>query len=240
MSICINNDLIWISIPRCASTSIENSLQNTENLDIKYPGTYERFFFKKGLHVHLRLKTMYNFFGKKETICITRNWFDRWLSGLEHMWWEMISSKNFPVIPWEEIDNDWIYQNITSEYVNAIYTINRNVEKDDDIELWKVKEKWNNYFVMPEFIDQRRNRFFPTVLLSEKYWKENIKCTYEFDIKEIDKFESFISKRYNVDFKLLKLNSYEKLPNKIVKDEKLKNWVWNNFEKPFITTDKLI
>jgi hypothetical protein len=240
MSICINDNLIWISIPRCASTSIEHSLQQSKQLNIKYPNNFQNFFFNKGLHVHLQLNMLYNSFGRKETICITRNWFDRWISGLEHMWVEMESDGNIPIIKWEKIDNNWIYKNFTQEYINAIYTIDRNLEKDINFELWEIKEKWNNFFVNPKYIKEQKNRFYPTVLLSENYWKENNKCTYEFDMNEIDKFEKFISNRYDIDFKMLTLNSYKKIPNKINKNDELKNWVWENFEKRFEKRNQLI
>jgi len=43
-----------------------------------------------------------------------------------------------------------------------------------------------------------------------------------------------------MEFKLEKLNASNKLSNKIVKDNTLKNWVWENFEKRFERRNELI
>jgi hypothetical protein len=66
------------------------------------------------------------------------------------------------------------------------------------------------------------------------------RSTYEFDIKELHKFEEFIQKRYGVSFKLKHLNSTPKVKNKIVINDELKNHLWNVFEKPFERTNKLL
>jgi hypothetical protein len=78
------------------------------------------------------------------------------------------------------------------------------------------------------------------VLQSENHWKENQPSTYEFDIKEIHKFEEFIEKRYGVSFKIPHLNSTPKIKNKIEINDELKNYLWNVFEKPFEKRNSLI
>jgi hypothetical protein len=232
MSICINDELIWVSIPRCASTSIEDALLNSK-LNCKYPYNYKETYYDKGLHLHLEVERLYNEFGQKETICIKRNWFDRWVASLEYMWSSMVVDELQPVINWEDIDNEWIYTNFTKEYVDTIYSIDRVLQINSDIELFRIKDKYSFYFCNIKQHPHSKLFFYPGVLLSQNMWKQNKKCTYEFDFKELDKFEDFIKTRYNVDFKLPNLNSYQKTPNKIIKDDILKNWVWENFEKRF-------
>ena len=78
------------------------------------------------------------------------------------------------------------------------------------------------------------------VLKSQLYWVDNSKCTYEFNINEIEKFENFISNRYNIEFKVGKFNKGKYKKNQIVKDEKLKQWVWDNFEKRFEKRNSII
>jgi hypothetical protein len=86
-------------------------------------------------------------------------------------------------------------------------------------------------------------RFLWIVLVSQNYWKSNKPCTYQFNINELDKFKMFIKDRYDVDIIIPKLNTtidskFNK--NKIILDDKLRNWIWDNFEKPFIRTNNLI
>ena len=76
--------------------------------------------------------------------------------------------------------------------------------------------------------------------MSQKHWKENQPCTYEFNIKELYKFEEFIQKRYRISFNLEHLNSTLKIKNKIKINDELKNHLWNVFEKPFERTNKLL
>jgi cytidylate kinase len=78
------------------------------------------------------------------------------------------------------------------------------------------------------------------LLQSQSYWVDNQKCTYEFDITEIDKFEKFISERYDIDFKVDRINKSHPIKNNIIKDDKLKKWVFDNFEKRFISRNTLI
>lgn len=239
MSICINNELIWLSIPRCASTSIESALMSSK-LDCKYPHNYKENYYDKGLHLHLEVERLYGFFGRKETICINRDWFDRWVGSLEYMWNSMEGDGLDPVIKWEDIDNNWIYNNFTKEYINSIYSLDRRLQINSPQELFDIKNKYSFYFCNIKTHPQSNFFFYPGVLLSQNTWKQNKKCTYEFDFKELNKFEEFIQNRYGIEFKLEKLNSYDKIPNKIIKDDTLKNWVWENFEKRFIKQNQLI
>jgi hypothetical protein len=240
MSICINNDLIWVAVPRCASTSIEHALMNSK-LNCKYPLNYQKNYYDKGLHLHLEIKKLYNEFGLKESICIKRDWFDRWIASLEYMWSAMVGDDLDPIISWENIDNNWIYENFTKEYIDAIYTIDNVLKINSDIELFKIKDKYSFYFCNVNQHHLSKFYFYPGVLLSQNTWKQNKKCTYEFDFNELDKFENFIENRYGIDFKLSKLNSYKKVSNKIIKDDILRNWVWENFEKRFIlSANKII
>jgi hypothetical protein len=78
------------------------------------------------------------------------------------------------------------------------------------------------------------------IFYSQSYWLNCKKCTYEFDITEIEKFEKFISDRYLIDFKIPTLNTTIKYPNKIIPNEELKNWVFENFEKRYTNNVKII
>ena len=79
MAYLINEDLIWVITPKCASYSIENALQKS-NLKLKRYDNYTK------VHVHVSLNECLNMFGKRESVCITRNWFEKWLSALNFIW----------------------------------------------------------------------------------------------------------------------------------------------------------
>jgi hypothetical protein len=228
MSLLINDDLIWISVPKCASVSIERALINSE-LDIKLQSEYKYMFERKGMHSHIKKSQLFNEFGIHPTVCITRNWLDRWLSALEFVWQHMTTDKHAPIIPWEEIDNKFIIKTFDTKFKNEL----------NNADLWesifKKLLKYPDVEINTEYITT-----ILCVFMSQNHWKENQPCTYEFDIKELDKFEEFIQKRYGVSFKIPHLNSTPKIKNKIEINDELKNHLWNVFEKPFEKRNSLI
>lgn len=241
MSICINDNLIWISVPRCASTSIENALFNP-SLNIKHYKYGNARVYPK--HIHTKATELYRTFGKMETVVIKRNYFDRWISALQHSWYTYEINGVEMSVKWEDIDNDFIYQNFTNEYIDSIYSIvgaeNDLMKYEDIIKMRELKKSIIYRFAknIPENIE---SIFNPTMLLvSQSFWVDNNKCTYEFNIDEINKFEEFICNRYKIDFKVKKINESKLIKNNIIKDDKLKKWVWDNFEKRFETRNQLI
>jgi hypothetical protein len=120
MSICINNDLIWVSVPRCASTSIERSILNSPLIINHHRFGTAREYPK---HIHVKLSELYVNFGKMETVVVKRNYFDRWISALQHIW-NMYEIAGIKIsVKWEDINNDFIYNNFTNDYVDSIYSI---------------------------------------------------------------------------------------------------------------------
>ena len=225
MSLLINNDLIWISVPKCASLSIETALIDSE-IDIRLLPDHRYNYEKKNLHSHIRKDIIFNEFGIHPTVCITRDWFDKWLSGLEFIWTYILSKNLTPIINWNELDNNFIYKtfdiNFYKDLHNMKFEIFKRLINNPIIEINKLN---------PEVL---------VVLLSQNYWKGNQPCTYEFDIKEIHKFEEFIQKKYNIPFNIPHINSTPKLKNKIEINDELKNHIWNVFEKPFEKRNQLI
>ena len=82
MSLLINDNLIWVATPKCASISIENALYSS-NLNIKPSKWIE---INNNRHLHIPIDILKKEFGNKESICITRDWFEKWLSALNHLW----------------------------------------------------------------------------------------------------------------------------------------------------------
>lgn len=242
MSICINNDLIWVSIPRSASTSIENKLFQS-GIPIKHY-VFDSLNAKGFQHVHVQLFDLYDRFGKKESVCIRRDFFDRWLSAIQHLFYMYDYNNIETIVKWEDVDNDFIYEHLTKDYIDKLYSLTPFIKTDAEGEL---KNHAINELsdLIRHFMKHKDEpidtNFTPYKLLaSPLYWTNNQKCTYEFDMNDISSFEKFISNRYGVEFKLEKENQSKYPTSKIVKDDKLKNWVFDNFEKRFHLPKKLI
>jgi hypothetical protein len=227
MSLLINNDLIWVSIPKCASISIERALLNSD-LNITPYSEYRYFLKEKDMHAHYQLSTLFKDFGIHPTVCITRDWLDKWLSALEFLWQRMVMNNYTPIIQWEDIDNQFIYNTFDTNFAKNIYY---TTDWSDNL-----KKLINN----SSFEINEEVLVILCTLLSQNHWKENQPCTYEFDIKELHKFEEFIQNRYEISFKIPHLNSTPKIKNKIEINDELKNHLWNIFEKPFEKRNSLI
>lgn len=241
MSLCINDDLIWISNPKCASVSIENAFLES-GLDIIH---YRYGDSKKYLkHLHVDLLHLYTKFGKKETVIIKRNYVDRWISGLQQMWNTYENNGIKLIKDWEDVDNDFIYKMFTDELIDDIHSVHVS---DYNILNSQGEDELNDKIKSIVFKYAKNNNanvsknFYPYItLISQSYWTNNNKCTYEFDMNEMDKFVKFINERYNVDFNIKKLNESKKIKNNIINNDELRNWIWEKFEKRFESKKSII
>jgi hypothetical protein len=238
MSLLINNDLIWISIPKNASYSVESALLNS-NLKVKLSNGYKKKYIDKTkfelTHTHIPLSSLFAEFGKKETLCINRDYSQRWLSSLSQILKQLKLLDMNLIIDWKDIDNEFIYNFFDNETIKDI-NCNEN-------EINYLKKLVSNNSIEHKDFSQIQFKMLWNLLLSQNYWKLNNKCTYEFDINEMDKFETFIKNRYGINIKVPKLNEglgYKISDSNIKLDEKLKNWIWENFEVPFVKSNSLI
>lgn len=234
MGLLINNDLIWISIPKCASSSIEDALLNS-NLKIKKHWQHD--IPPKG-HLHIKINELYEYFGKKETICITRDPLERWISSLKTIWLSITFRGYTPVINWEDIDNDFLYNTFDKTFINNLHFPNTT----DRCNFVIIKDYKNT-----SADDKKGYNFINNIMLSQQFWKNNEKCAYEFSINELYKVEEFLYKKYKENIKIpnidpnyiFKNNDIDK-KNKIIIDDELKNWYWKSFEKCFEKNNKII
>lgn len=216
MSILIKNELIWVSIPKCASMSIEDAILNS-NLEIK---RHSYAIKSEPLHTHIGVNKLKEEFGNKETICIKRDWFEKWLSALQFCFETIIiRDGNIPIVEWKNIDNQFIYDTFTNDFVNLLYSEEKNSLNEAYSKLIKNKKV------------NEENRL--SALFSQNYWKEDNKCDYEFDIRDMNKFISFIEERFGEKLIIDKLNENPKTKSKLIIDDELKTFVWERFEKRF-------
>jgi hypothetical protein len=233
MGLLINNELIWISIPKCASSSIENALLKS-NLKIEKHWQHHE---SPKIHLHIKLNELYDHFGKKETICITRDPLERWISALKTVWLSITFRGYTPVINWEDIDNGFLYKTFDKTFIN-------NLHSRHTTELC-------NFIIIKDYkinsTDKIGFLLINNILLSQQFWKNNKKCTYEFSINELYKVEEFLYKKYKENIKIpnidpnynFKNNDIHK-KNKIIIDDELRNWYWENFENRFEKNSKII
>jgi hypothetical protein len=228
MAYLINDNLILISIPRTASKSVEKTLLNS-NLKLK---KFEYNYIDKNLHIHVPLNDCLNHFGNKESVCITRNWFDRWFSALNYIWDKIENETPFELIcKWEEINNDFVFKLFDNDFLYNLHLGN-----------YEGYMKCLNRIILNKknLIEYDYQPLWMVTFISQKFWKSNQKCTYEFDIKEIDKFVEFIENRFGEKLIMENINKSTKRTNKMIIDNELKSFVWDNFEKRFEKRNQLI
>jgi hypothetical protein len=225
MSLLINNELIWVSVPKCASFSIENALLKS-NLDIKRHSKAEK---NEQHHTHIALRILKEEFGNKKSICIKRDWFERWLSSLQYILENIKLNNSLELIrEWKDVDNQFIYDTFTDEFSNTFHS---GEMKSEDVcygKFLKNKEEINKFDEQYHLDKQKISTLF-----SQNHWKEDNKCDYEFDINELDKFADFIEQRFGEKLIINKLNSNPKMQSKIIINDELKSFVWDKFEKKY-------
>lgn len=233
MGLLINNDLIWISIPKCASTSIETTLLNC-NLTIE---KHWRHYKSPNDHLHIKVNELYEYFGKKETFCITRDPIERWISSLKTIWLSITFRGYEPVINWEDIDNDFLYKTFDRTFV-------------DNLHHYETTEKCN-FVIVKDYKGAPKNApnfiLISNLMTSQQFWKNNEKCTYEFNINELYKAEEFFYEKYKENINIPKIDPNYKFrndninkKNKIIINDELKQWYWELFEKRFEKNNKII
>jgi hypothetical protein len=147
------------------------------------------------------------------------------------MWVKIENETSFELIcKWEDIDNKFIYNLFDNTFLNNLHSSN----------YWGYKECFNKLIINKENIVYKNEPFWLSILISQKFWKSNQKCTYEFKIKEIDKFVDFIEKRFGEKLIIKNINKSKKRLNKIIINDELKSFVWDNFEKRFEKRNQLI
>jgi len=233
MSYLINDELIWIITPKCASYSIENALKKSK---LKIESYLPPSYLKTEKHVHVSVNESFERFGKKETVFINRNWVSKWISALGFVW-QMIDEKfkNYdPIIKWEDVDNDFIYKTFDTDFINYL---NTSIMQGDS---YRKLLKNNNSSPTTSDLEDAEMQGMMSTFISNKYYTSNQKCTYEFDISELDKFVELIENKFGEKLVIHHQNKSTLGPNKMIIDEKFKQWIWDNFEKRYEKENKLI
>jgi len=263
--ILIENEIVFVSIPKCASISVHFALEKT-NLKIEPTFRTEHYDVGNGLNVpdfingdsfskikkhgHQSIAQIYRFLNYKvDTIAIKRDYFKRFLSSFYYVigWWiPMVYKMDY--IP-NKITNDFIYKYFTDEVISMImqscYDNSRSFEFHSKMKELLIKPLIQNFIVgydnentkskLELMLSNDSTYISYEILASQECWKSGYKPTYEFNIHELFKLEDFIFERYGQKLNIGQNNetNYKNIPINIFEDQKLKDWVWNKFEKQY-------
>jgi hypothetical protein len=211
------------------------------------------------IHAHINTLDVYNYFKKKvPTIFIKRDYGERFLSALNYvMNIQMVSAYGydyFDILKSDimyNIDNNWLYETFTKDVINNILLINSsdlNIHKLHKTESYEdkmhkivisslnkfIKNKKEIKIPKPEFMHFPNKNYINFKMLdSQEIYKSGYTPKHIFDIYELDKLENFIKEKFEKEIIIKKENSLDKnsIKTNFINDTKLRNWVWDNFEK---------
>jgi hypothetical protein len=231
MSILIENELIYLAIPKTGCISITNAIiksnlnyelapalkkehkKNEEKMSVEDSEFVIRTF-------HYRLDQLKHQFGNKKTISIKRNHLDKFLSTLNYCY-HMFKLKNLkPKISLSDFDNEYIYKLIDNEFIFLL-------------ENYRFEELLKYFVDDVSQIKDKVDLGFLFTFASSSYMKCGYNIDYEFDITELHLLEKFLNDKYGSNVKIEKLNSSEKITNNIIKNTELGDFVWGKFEKKY-------
>jgi hypothetical protein len=206
----VDKKFIFISLPRCASTSflitclknkipIEHFNSNYDNQLIKineWEKKSNEELADSLIHPHEPLYKLQEKFGvKKQIISIRRNKYYRFLSLWKHIIDELHRIKKFDIADiFSKLTTNDIFYKITS---NDIYNSeNRHKVIDEFLSRLKISKEESYTKNMLDIL------FTPVVELTN-----NDPKIIWFDIDNLGELENWVSKELNVDFKMEKINS---------------------------------
>lgn len=264
--ILIENELIFLSVPKNASMAVHHALEES-TIDIKptfphdammnmvlrnNPKQFTENNHKIKIHTHYTTAEVYSNINKKlPTIFIKREYSDRFLSALNYIFnfslpYAYPEFKNIL----HNIDNEWVYKNITNDVVENIKIYNptdmsfdkNQIDSPGDLVSKSIIKSLNKFIKNKISIEKISpyNQPFPKnkyinfkILDSQEIYKSGYTPKYIFDISELDGLQDMMMDRYGKKLQIKKVNVMEKsvIKTNFINDDKLKNWVWNNFEK---------
>jgi hypothetical protein len=226
-----------------------------------YSPQYHFSNHKIKIHSHLTTNQIYAYLNKKvPTIFIERDYSERFISALNYILnFQIVSAYGYEYSDilnndiLNNIDNDWIYDTFTKDIIEKLnfqlsvnvktlgmgsaenyedvvhklilLSFNKFVKNKNRIKIPKVKEM---HFPNRKYINFN-------MLGSQEIYKSGYTPKHIFNIYELDKLENFLTKKFEKEIKIKKENSLNKdiIKTNFINDSKLRDWVWNNFEKQY-------
>ena len=231
----VDKKFIFISLPRCASTSfmitcLKNGIP-IEHVNSEYDNQLNKIdgwekmnneqFADSLIHAHESLYMLQRKFGSNnQIISIRRNKYDRFLSLWKHIIDELHRSKKINIANiFSNLTTNDIFDGIDS---NGIYNIESRYRFIDNF-LSKLKISKEEYYTK----DMLNILFTPIVELTD-----NDDKIIWFDISNLDELENWVSKKLDRDFKMEKINSSKHFNSVIEIDDDFKQ-KYDNLYKEF-------
>jgi hypothetical protein len=225
----INNDFVFLPIPKNASTSIVYSVMKW-GIDVDFGSTHLNKImlseFKNDSefwHPHYSIDFLKDKFKNKKIIGIERNSTDRFISALKYM----INRCRL-----ENVNLKYDFENLFEDNVIQIFTeifieLNNCILPKDPKKLENIIER----YLSDDYL--KFNKMYLLNFTSQYFWGLN-DCDIIIDIKNLNEFESHI-KKFKSAFNLIKSNTGDKVNLKITKTEKLNIFVNNSIDSKWAT-----
>lgn len=208
----INDKVVFIPIPKNASWSVEDTCIQY-GLDLKYPNKlWENSINLETKdpqkHMHTTINNIIDYFGVNfEFVCIVRNSTDRFISAWKYFVGAMVNEVNNELgEKIKNVGNDFLINFFKENYLtfhnvyNSLETRKTLLKKLVD-ELGISKE----YQIDDEFLKRYSMHIFTFV--SQYQWIQNDKVkVIEFNFDNMNEFEEYISKKFDINFKLIHRN----------------------------------
>jgi hypothetical protein len=213
----VDNKFIFISLPRCASTSFHLTCVRN-NLNIKFAKSSENNQYydlslsnedliKSVTHLHERIYELDIIFDNEyDIISVKRDRHDRFIS-----LWKFIIKKS-------KIYGDDVYQIIKSLTIEDILWF-------DVSELDKTKiENTIDLFLIKHNLNNKVNSYFKNLLFilwqPTSFWHNNDKRIIWFDFNKIYELEEWVSNKINKPFKLMHTNTAKNFETNVIINDK--------------------
>jgi hypothetical protein len=262
--ILIEKEIVFLSVPKCASVSIHDALEMSDleieatyNLGksvkmVKDTGVNKMFAsalnpnYKIKTHRHLSIAGVYTYLRERpEIIFVKRDYCKRFISAFNYLFNFWIPTIYPGIVPsLKFVDNDFIYRIFTRENLKHILYYDET-SQDPEMHMHptllnqKIMDLLNSF--TKEKVEINKNDYsygvFYKMLDSQEFWKSGYTPKHIFDIGELDRLENFLLERYGKRIEIGRRNTKDHMliRTNIVEDTKLRNWVWDNFEKNYFT-----
>ena len=252
--ILIENDIVFLSVPKNASISVHFALEESEfeieptfyhdlllnDIIENNPILFKDRNHKIKVHPHISTVDVYSYLGKKiPTIFIKRDFSERFVSAINFILNSRITLA-YPELfdTLEYIDNNWIYKTIDDNIVNDIIRFEQKSIENINTQIINSLKNLTKNKVFTNKNKKGKNLYINFKMLdSQEIYKSGYTPKYTFDINELDKLENLLYEKYGKKLEIKKLNVLNKnnIKTNIVNDNKLRSWVWDKFEKQHFT-----